>query len=42
MNQAESFSRTDILTVCVLVYGLFGIAADLIARGLERVLMPWR
>jgi len=42
MNQAESFSRTDILTVCVLIYGLFGIAADLIARGLERVLMPWR
>jgi sulfonate transport system permease protein len=42
MNQAESFSRTDILTVCVLIYGLLGLAADLIARGLERLLMPWR
>ena len=42
MNQAETFSRTDILTVCVLVYGLLGLGADLIARGTERVLMPWR
>lgn len=42
MNQAETFSRTDILTVCVLIYGLLGLAADLIARGAERVLMPWR
>ena len=42
MNQAETFSRTDILTVCVLLYGLLGLGADLIARGTERVLMPWR
>jgi sulfonate transport system permease protein len=42
MNQAESYSRTDIMTVCVLIYGLLGLAVDLIARGLERVLMPWR
>jgi sulfonate transport system permease protein len=42
MNQAQSYSRTDILTVCVLIYGAFGLAADLIARLLERLLMPWR
>lgn len=42
MTQAQSFSRTDILSVCVLVYGLLGLVADLIARGAERVLMPWR
>ena len=42
MNQAETFSRTDILTVCVLLYGLLGLGADLISRGTERVLMPWR
>jgi sulfonate transport system permease protein len=42
MNQAESYSRTDILTVCVLIYGVLGLCADLIARGLERILMPWR
>jgi sulfonate transport system permease protein len=42
MNQAQSYSRTDILTVCILIYGAFGLAADLIARLLERLLMPWR
>jgi sulfonate transport system permease protein len=42
MNQAETFSRTDILTVCVLLYGLLGLGADLIARVTERALMPWR
>jgi len=42
MTQAQSFSRTDVLSVCVLVYGLLGLAADLVARGAERLLMPWR
>jgi sulfonate transport system permease protein len=42
MNQAQSYSRTDILTVCILIYGALGLAADLIARLLERLLMPWR
>jgi sulfonate transport system permease protein len=42
MNQAQNYSRTDVLTVCVLIYGVLGLAADLIARGLERSLMPWR
>jgi sulfonate transport system permease protein len=42
MTQAQSFSRTDILSVCVLIYGVLGLLADLIARGAERVLMPWR
>ncbi|GAA4600750.1 ABC transporter permease [Actinoallomurus liliacearum] len=42
MTQAQSFSRTDILSVCVLIYGLLGLVADLVARGAERVLMPWR
>jgi ABC-type nitrate/sulfonate/bicarbonate transport system permease component len=26
----------------VLLYGLLGLGADLIARGTERALMPWR
>lgn len=42
MAQAQNFSRTDILTVCILIYGLLGLAADVLIRGLERVLMPWR
>lgn len=42
MAQAQSYARTDILAVCILVYGLFGLTADAIVRLLERVLMPWR
>lgn len=42
MAQAQNFSRTDILTVCILIYGLLGLAADILIRALERVLMPWR
>ncbi|AYF74924.1 ABC transporter permease [Nocardia yunnanensis] len=42
MAQAQNFSRTDILTVIILIYGLLGLTADIAIRGLERVLMPWR
>ncbi|MFF3504268.1 ABC transporter permease [Streptomyces sp. NPDC003247] len=42
MAQAQSYARTDVLAVCILVYGLFGLLADAIVRLLERVLMPWR
>ncbi|WP_031073680.1 ABC transporter permease [Streptomyces sp. NRRL WC-3742] len=42
MAQAQNYSRTDVLAVCILIYGLLGLAADLIVRTLERLLMPWR
>ncbi|RMI28571.1 ABC transporter permease [Nocardia stercoris] len=42
MAQAQNFSRTDILTVVILIYGLLGLLADIAIRALERVLMPWR
>ncbi|MBT0773631.1 ABC transporter permease [Kineosporia sp. J2-2] len=42
MTQAQNFVRTDILALCIIVYGLFGLAADVIVRTLERLLMPWR
>jgi sulfonate transport system permease protein len=42
MAQAQSYARTDILAVCILVYGLLGLLADGFVRILERVLMPWR
>ncbi|MFI2317360.1 ABC transporter permease [Streptomyces sp. CB00072] len=42
MSQAQSYARTDILAVCILVYGLLGLTADILVRLLERVLMPWR
>lgn len=42
MSTAQEYSRTDILTVCILVYALIGLVADGTARLLERFLMPWR
>ncbi|MFJ3217134.1 ABC transporter permease [Kitasatospora sp. NPDC086801] len=42
MAQAQNYSRTDILAVCILIYGLLGLTADAVVRFLERLLMPWR
>jgi sulfonate transport system permease protein len=42
MSTAQEYSRTDILTVCILIYALIGLLADGTARLLERLLMPWR
>ncbi|GAA1581666.1 ABC transporter permease [Actinoplanes couchii] len=42
MTQAQNFVRTDILALCIIIYGLLGLAADGVVRGLERALMPWR
>ncbi|WP_329374568.1 ABC transporter permease [Streptomyces sp. NBC_00669] len=42
MSTAQEYSRTDILTVCILIYALIGLVADGSARLLERLLMPWR
>lgn len=42
INNARDFMRTDILVVCLLVYALLGLAADLIVRTLERHALAWR
>ncbi|MFT4041947.1 MAG: ABC transporter permease [Gordonia sp. (in: high G+C Gram-positive bacteria)] len=41
MSQAQNFSRTDILTVVIIIYGLIGLIADVVIRGIERLMMPW-
>ena len=40
--QANSLQQISILVVCILIYALFGIVADISVRLLERVTMPWR
>lgn len=42
MLSASQFFQAEVLLVCVLLYALWGFAADLLVRGLERALMPWR
>ena len=42
MNQARDYVRTDILVVCIILYALLGLTADLLVRLVERLVMPWR
>ena len=40
--QANSLDQIPVLVVCVIIYAILGIAADLLVRLLERYAMPWR
>jgi sulfonate transport system permease protein len=42
VSQADSLQQIPVLVVCIVIYALLGIAADLLVRLLERVAMPWR
>ena len=42
LNTANQFQRTDIILAGILVYAVLGLVVDLLMRGLERVLLPWR
>jgi sulfonate transport system permease protein len=42
VTQASSFDNMPDLVVCIIIYALLGIGADVLVRILERVTMPWR
>ncbi len=42
INDARDFLRTDVILVCLVVYALLGLAADMLVRMLERRLLAWR
>jgi len=42
MNQAQSWYRTDIIVLGLLIYGLLGLVSDALVRLLERRLLVWR
>lgn len=42
MNTAREFFRTDAILVCLALYAILGLVADLIVRLLERTLLSWR
>ncbi|WP_018350503.1 ABC transporter permease [Longispora albida] len=42
MNQAQSWYRTDIIVLGLLIYGVLGLGADVLVRFLERRLLTWR
>ena len=41
MSQALNYSRTDILTMCIIIYGVIGITIDTLIRSAEKVTTPW-
>ncbi len=41
-SQASALQNVPVLVVCIFLYALLGITADLLVRGLEHLLMPWR
>ena len=38
---AREFLRTDVIVLAVLIYAAIGVAADTVARALERRLLAW-
>jgi sulfonate transport system permease protein len=42
VQQASSLQQIPNLVVCIIVYALLGITADVLVRVLERYSMPWR
>jgi sulfonate transport system permease protein len=38
---AREFLRTDVIVLTIVIYALIGVAADAIARQLERRLLAW-
>jgi sulfonate transport system permease protein len=40
--QANSLLQVPVLVVCIIIYALLGVGADLLVRLLERYAMPWR
>ena len=42
LNTAQVYQQVDVILVCIFIYALLGLAADLIVRLLERLFMPWR
>ena len=38
---AREFLRTDVIVLTIVIYALIGVAADAIARFLERRLLAW-
>lgn len=42
LNTAQSYQQVDVILICIVIYSLLGLLADLIVKLFERILMPWR
>lgn len=41
-NEARTWFRTDIIVLCLVIYGILGLLSDALVRLLERRLLVWR
>ena len=42
LNSAQMYQQVDVILICIAIYAVLGLSADLIVRTLERLFMPWR
>jgi sulfonate transport system permease protein len=42
LSSAQLYQQVDVILICIAIYALLGLAADLSVRVLEKLLMPWR
>ena len=42
LSTAQIYQQVDVIMICIAIYAVLGLAADLIVRTLERLFMPWR
>ena len=42
LNSAQMYQQVDVILICIGIYAVLGLGADLIVRTLERVFLPWR
>ncbi len=42
VSQASSLQQVPNLVVCIFIYAILGISADVLVRVIERLAMPWR
>jgi sulfonate transport system permease protein len=42
LNTAQLYQQVDVILICIAIYAILGLLADLIVRLLEHLLMPWR
>lgn len=42
LNSAQLYQQVDVILICIAIYAVLGLSADLIVRALERLFMPWR
>jgi len=42
LNTAQAYQQVDVILICIAIYSVLGLLADLTVRLLEKLLMPWR